>query len=169
MPSFMIGDRIVGGEAAASPIPWQVSVRNGQNGWGHFCGGTILDETTIMSAAHCFTTGQSMSGKYITAGVTNRNDNSGQTIEIEKGIWNAEMPYSGNNNDFIILKLKSALTFNANVEPACLPEADFAPDTTGQTCFVSGWGTLQSGIVFSKQMGKKEGFIKYIKLKAIFT
>merc|ERR1711935_323986 len=43
-PNFMTGDRIVGGEAAASPIPWQVSVRNGQSGWGHFCGGTILDK-----------------------------------------------------------------------------------------------------------------------------
>ena len=28
----MTGDRIVGGEAASSPIPWQVSVRQGQSG-----------------------------------------------------------------------------------------------------------------------------------------
>merc|ERR1712018_979621 len=54
-------------------------------------------------------------------------------------------PYEGNNNDFVILKLSSALTFNENVGPACLPDSDFAPDTTGQTCFVSGWGTLESG------------------------
>jgi len=145
MPSFMTGDRIVGGEDAASPIPWQVSVRQCQSGGCHFCGGTILDETTVMSAAHCFTSGQSMSGYYITAGVTNRHDTSGQTIEIANGVWNAEMPYQGNNNDFVILKLSSALTFNDNVGPACLPEPDFAPDTTGQTCFVSGWGTLESG------------------------
>merc|ERR1719266_1057330 len=145
MPSFMTGDRIVGGEDAASPIPWQVSVRQCQSGGCHFCGGTILDETTVMSAAHCFTSGQSMSGYYITAGVTNRHDTSGQTIEIANGVWNAEMPYQGNNNDFVILKLSSALTFNDNVGPACLPEPDFAPDTTGQTCFVSGWGTLASG------------------------
>ena len=74
-PSFMstsAAGRIVGGQDAESPIPWQVSVRNGQSGWGHFCGGTILDATTVMSAAHCFTSGQSMSGYYITAGVTNR-------------------------------------------------------------------------------------------------
>jgi hypothetical protein len=31
-PGFMTGDRIVGGEAASSPIPWQVSVRQGQSG-----------------------------------------------------------------------------------------------------------------------------------------
>ena len=28
----MTGDRIVGGEAAPTPIPWQVSVRQGQSG-----------------------------------------------------------------------------------------------------------------------------------------
>merc|ERR550539_1097766 len=144
-PSFMTGDRIVGGVAASSPIPWQVSVRQCQSGGCHFCGGTILDEKTVMCAAHCFTKGQSMSGYYVTAGVTSRNDGSGQTIEIANGVWNAAMPYSGNNNDFIILKLSSALTFNDNVGAACLPEPNHAPDATGQTCFVSGWGTLESG------------------------
>jgi len=141
-PSFMTGDRIVGGVAAAEPIPWQVAVRNGN--W-QFCGGTILDETTVMCAAHCFDKGQSMSGYNIRAGVKNKNDNSGQTIDISHGVWNEEMPYVGNNNDFIILKLASTLTFNDDVGAACLPDADHAPDTTGQTCFVSGWGTLESG------------------------
>merc|ERR1711936_706498 len=144
-PSFMTANRIVGGQAAESPIGWQVSVRQCAQGYCHFCGGTILDATTVMSAAHCFTTGQSMSGFYVTAGVRNRNDNSGQTIEIANGVWNADMPYQGNNNDFVILKLSSALSFNANVYPACLPDASHAPDTTGATCFASGWGTLQSG------------------------
>merc|ERR1711936_990251 len=144
-PSFMTANRIVGGQAAESPIPWQVSVRQCTQGYCHFCGGTILDATTVMSAAHCFTTGQSMSGFFVTAGVRNRNDNSGQTIEIANGVWNADMPYQGNNNDFVILKLSSALTFNDNVYPACLPDADHAPETTGATCFASGWGTLQSG------------------------
>merc|ERR1719225_402500 len=91
-PSFMTANRIVGGQAAESAIPWQVSVRQCAQGFCHFCGGTILDATTVMSAAHCFTTGQSMSGFYITAGVRNRNDNSGQTIEIANGVWNADMP-----------------------------------------------------------------------------
>ena len=141
----MTANRIVGGQAAESPIGWQVSVRQCAQGFCHFCGGTILDATTVMSAAHCFTTGQSMSGFFVTAGVVNRNDNSGQTIEIANGVWNADMPYQGNNNDFVILKLSSALSFNANVYPACLPDASHAPDTTGQTCFASGWGTLQSG------------------------
>ena len=47
MPSFMQNaDRIVGGEEAPSMIPWQVSV-------GGYCGGTIIDACTVLSAAHC--------------------------------------------------------------------------------------------------------------------
>ena len=43
-------DRIVGGEEAPSMIPWQVAILDES---GQFCGGTILDECTVLSAAHC--------------------------------------------------------------------------------------------------------------------
>ena len=44
-------NRIVGGQEATEMIPWQVSIRR----WNvHFCGGTILDARTILTAAHCF-------------------------------------------------------------------------------------------------------------------
>merc|ERR1712223_47471 len=51
MPDFMKNaDRIVGGEAAPSMIPWQVAMLSGSF---QFCGGTILDSCTILTAAHC--------------------------------------------------------------------------------------------------------------------
>ena len=56
VPSFMApdADRIIRGNTAPSPIPWQVSLRVFQSGANHFCGGTILDSRTVLSAAHCF-------------------------------------------------------------------------------------------------------------------
>ena len=57
---------IVGGQIPPSPIPWQVSV---QIEGLHFCGGTILDTYTILSAAHCFDGyGDSVDGFDIRAG-----------------------------------------------------------------------------------------------------
>ena len=79
IPTWMVAEgRIVGGEAAPEAIPWQVSVRSCTSGNCHFCGGTILDAETVMCAAHCFSLGQNMGGKYIRAGVVDRYDNSGQ-------------------------------------------------------------------------------------------
>ena len=51
MPQFMLdANRIVGGEAAPSPIPWQVALLSGSF---QFCGATILDASTLLCAAHC--------------------------------------------------------------------------------------------------------------------
>ena len=53
IPSWMKNDmkaRIINGKSAESPIPWQVHVHSLKG----ICGGTILDEETILSAAHCF-------------------------------------------------------------------------------------------------------------------
>ena len=60
---------IVGGQDAPSPVPWQVSVRSWSS---HFCGATILDESTLLCAAHCFSS-SSTSGKTIRAGSTQRS------------------------------------------------------------------------------------------------
>ena len=73
MPDFMKNaDRIVGGEAAPSMIPWQVAMLSGSF---QFCGGTILDSCTILTAAHCgINTGHS-----IRAGSTDKTS-GGQVI-----------------------------------------------------------------------------------------
>ena len=73
MPTFMQNaDRIVGGEAAPSMIPWQVAMLSGSF---QFCGGTILDSCTILTAAHCgINTGHS-----IRAGSTDKTS-GGQVI-----------------------------------------------------------------------------------------
>ena len=50
-------ERIISGEDVVNHIPWQVSIQAYNaplNQWDHFCGGTILNQYTILSAAHCF-------------------------------------------------------------------------------------------------------------------
>ena len=81
MPNFMTETNrfdpaeIVGGKPAPSPIPWQVSVQTGdyQSGYFHFCGATILDEFTLISAAHCFDGEMETSSKVIRAGSTKKS------------------------------------------------------------------------------------------------
>ena len=77
IPSWMkstFTDRIVGGKTATGPIPWQVSMQRRKEGFfpQHFCGGTILDANTVLSAAQCFTNRdgvpQPFNNKFVVAG-----------------------------------------------------------------------------------------------------
>lgn len=60
--------RIVGGrDAHKGEAPWQASLRNIQLdnkhgfGHGHYCGGALIKNNTVLTAAHCI-----YKGKYIT-------------------------------------------------------------------------------------------------------
>ena len=49
------------------------------------------------------------------------------------------------DNALAILKLRSSLTFNENVLPACLPDPSYTPEDSGEFAVVSGWGLISSG------------------------
>ena len=137
-------DRIFKGDDAPSPIPWQVHLRQGSptGSFGYFCGGTIIDAKTILTAAHCYHGKNLNSGDwFITAGVVHIQDGAGQSVFVEKVTLHESYNNNVNlpKNDIAILKLKTPLTFNHKVRQACLPEASFIP--TGKVV-ASGWGKI---------------------------
>lgn len=136
-------NRIVGGQDAPNPIPWQVSVRRSTNGGRHFCGGTVLDAKTILCAAHCFPD-KYVDGIYVMAGETNRY--RGENIAVSQALFYNAAPWNKDtmDNDIVILKLAKPLALGGNIQPACLPSPGFVPHD-GSQCMVSGWGALASG------------------------
>merc|ERR1712018_147468 len=144
VPSFISMDRIVGGQDASGPIPWQASIQT--SGGFHFCGGTVLDAKTVLCARHCFSNGNT-GNKKVVVGSTKKSGDGSQTSKIASVVVNSAQPYNGNTleNDVVILKLETALTLGDTVQAACLPAAGYTPETSGKTCVVSGWGTLASG------------------------
>ena len=142
IPSFMNqASRIIKGERAQGPIPWQVfwSYSNSLR-----CGGTILDRKTILSAAHCIDHNYQSLDISVRVGGTNIL-NQEQVIKVNSVIYNQEMPYSSEtlDNDIILLKLKEPLEFNFFVQPACLPNEETEPEVNTR-CLVSGWGTTST-------------------------
>ena len=134
-------ERIIQGKKAPKPIPWQAHMRvgNPKGTYSFFCGGTILDAKTILTAAHCYYQNPTASNYFIAAGATHVTDASAQVAYVESITLHPSYNHQTVNNDIAILKLKTALTFNSKVQPACLPAASLTPSGIA---VASGWGLV---------------------------
>merc|ERR1711962_518377 len=134
-------DRIVGGqEAEQHEYPWQVGLvsRNGKTPW---CGGTLISDRHIMTAAH-YTAGKTPASIQILLGEHRTNDDVFTRVDVTK--INDDPNYSMPNGDFSILTLTKPVTFTSSIRPACLP-ATTDKTYAGELATVTGWGTLSSG------------------------
>jgi len=164
VPSWMSGvsisTRIVGGTKAPSPIPWQVHVhfdRTDEEGTVG-CGGTIIDENTIISAAHCYYPLSGTTIRFIEAGITKdgpdpkKPSENGQIIQVKDVIihpgYDDSRTIGKFDNDIAVLILETPLVFNNNVGPARLPDPSLNLDkvafySDSQLATVSGWGRVR--------------------------
>jgi len=142
-------EKIVGGsDATPGEFPYQISFQDTQWGFAfHFCGGSILDEDTMITAAHCVHGKNYNNPKHlqIVAGEHNMRVTEGheQTKQVRRIIIHENYSPYKMENDIALLKLSSRLSMNTYVQPVALPRN--GQQTTGTTCVVSGWGSLSEG------------------------
>ncbi|KAJ8006781.1 hypothetical protein DPEC_G00110780 [Dallia pectoralis] len=146
-PSTMCGisplnTKIVGGQTASSGSwPWQVSLQSSGN---LFCGGSLINNQWVLTAAHCFRTiPPSLTVVLGLQNLQGSNPNS-LTLSVSQIIVNPNYNSQTNDNDLCLLKLSSTVTFNNFIQPVCLAASD-STFYTGTTSWVTGWGTTSSG------------------------
>lgn len=135
-PNF--GNRIVGG-ATASPgqFPYQVSLRTPAN--AHFCGGSIINNHWILSAAHC-TINRNIDNTVIVAGAHSRLS-GGVTFPLADIINHPDYHAPTIAWDVCVLRTTSAISYNNLISPIALGSHFVAG---GVMAVVSGWGLLSS-------------------------
>ncbi|XP_017850117.1 serine protease SP24D [Drosophila busckii] len=134
--------RIVGGKSAkAGQFPHQVSLRQFGN---HICGGSIISDRYILTAAHCVQfNGQPTPASRLAVQVGSLQLNSFETyVDVAQVKVHAKYGNGGRGYDIALLRLKSALRFNANVSAIALAEQDPPPNTLVD---ISGWGAIFQG------------------------
>ena len=124
---------IVGGSPTdVTNVPWQISLQDSE---GHFCGGSVVSETVIITAAHCVE-GMFASQIRVVAGVSNLND-SGQVRAVASIVEHPDYASSG-VADIAVINLAQPLSLGGTVQPIAL--ATTTDLSSANHALVSGWG-----------------------------
>ncbi|MEC7289916.1 MAG: serine protease [Pseudomonadota bacterium] len=151
MERWNSGDRqkIINGAAATlGQFPWIVSIGYSwpANAHGaHFCGGSILDEYTILTAAHCVKKPKARDLS-VTAGQILLDTHSPR-IQVEKVVIHENFVVPEYGSDIALLKLKSPLEFSETIQPMPALEDQYpgSEDPAFERGFwVMGWGQTET-------------------------
>jgi len=147
---------IVGGKAASlGEFPWAVFLGRRDKKSGDIevrCGGSLISNNAILTAAHCFDNKEKWWPKFVRLGEldwTDKNDGAEhQDIDIAKVIKHPEYNISTNKNDIAILHLRKNVNYDkGTVRPVCLPTDYSGPgkiEGLKNDPVAIGWGRLST-------------------------
>ena len=135
---FIVGGDEVDPSCPDCKYPFMVSL---QDSWGHFCGGTLVREDWVVTAAHCVN-GTSPNNVQVKIGLHNINGTSGaETRYVDDIIVHPQYSGWSLDNDYAILHLTSPSSF----EPIKLI-TDIYHESDGTWSTTMGWGaTSENG------------------------
>ncbi|XP_038639800.1 transmembrane protease serine 6 [Scyliorhinus canicula] len=135
--------RIVGGtNSTEGEWPWQTSIQiSGQ----HVCGGILINQNWILSAAHCFTSRYTPPDRWtVILGKFKLNliGYHELSFKVQKIISHRYYDDDTSDHDIALLLLDKPVPIVPFTYPVCLPAKTqvFETDTT---CWVTGWGTTE--------------------------
>ncbi|NWX89097.1 TM11C protease, partial [Nothoprocta ornata] len=141
MTTFSGVERIAGGQLARDgEWPWQASI---QLDGIHRCGASVISNTWLLTAAHCFRGGTDPRRWTASFGTLLRPPKQKRFVRniiIHEGYSDH---LHNHEDDVALVELASPIKFTSDVHSVCLPEASHEfPDNA--SCFVTGWGALSN-------------------------
>ncbi|XP_039526640.1 chymotrypsin-like protease CTRL-1 [Pimephales promelas] len=125
----------------ANPWPWQVSFQTSRG--EHVCGGTLINNFWVLTAAHCLIKPRN---HFVVLGQTDRGSKK-EPIQIKKIAkvfthpdYNKQIKF---NNDVTLVKLSSPVQMTSHVSPICLPGSS-STILPGTICVTTGWGKTET-------------------------
>ena len=120
--------------------PWQVQItRNG----GHWCGGSLLSDRWVLTAAHCID-GVPTSSLAVRAGLSNiaAPGPNVQTRSVLSTQTHPDWDSFALENDVGLIRLSSPVTFSKHIQPIAI---DSRTVPVGTKAYVTGWGQTAPG------------------------
>ncbi|XP_052897848.1 transmembrane protease serine 9-like [Anopheles moucheti] len=139
--------RIIGGvRALPGEFPAMVSIqRLILISASHVCGGTVLNQFHVLTAAQCFFTNQN-SRYRVQAGkvLLNSFEPTEQTINVLRFTMHPLYDGSASPFDIATVRLASPFGYNQYITPIVLPPIDSIPEGVVK---IAGWGTTTNGLL----------------------
>ncbi|KAM4862045.1 serine protease 38 [Thomomys bottae] len=150
--------KILGGRDATRKWPWQVSVHYAGL---HICGGSILNEYWVLSAAHCFDRDKNIQSYDMYVGMMNLMVANKYTMWYEVNQLIVHPSYAKQHpvgGDVALVQLKTPIEFSDSVYPICLAPTNM--NLSAVSCWATGWGLVS-------EEGKTLNELQEIKLPLI--
>ncbi|XP_066297658.1 mannan-binding lectin serine protease 1-like isoform X1 [Branchiostoma lanceolatum] len=160
--SFPSRDRIVGGGPSKKGAwPWQALVihQGAPRIRKPFCGGALVDEKWILTAAHCVGENDILPTGYlnVSLGLHNRKepDDNVVFLEVKKVVRHPDWNKDTFDSDIALLELKEEVKLTDYIRPVCLQrkarERSAQDVQEGRAGVVTGWGRTSN--VFGSEPG----------------
>jgi len=138
-------NRIVGGNPIdITEVPYQISLQYNDI---HFCGGSILNEKFILTAAHCASGSEANWPYYYVRVGSSLSNEGGQKIKVNPLGIRIHPGYDQDQywtNDMAILELEESIVLTDSAKPVQLPVLHLEVPIN-KYAQVSGWGLLSAG------------------------
>lgn len=141
--------RIVGGtDAVQGEWPWQVSLH--MNGIAQ-CGGSLITDTWVLTAAHCFVTPLDPSAYTVYLGAHQLSDlQNPPTVfrAVKQVIIHPDFTSGISGGDIALVQLEGPVSVTASILPVRLPSQGVQL-LEGTLCSVTGWGHVEERVPLS--------------------
>jgi len=136
-------ERIVGGEIAErGQFPYQIQIQYLNQ---HHCGGAIVNNNWIVTAAHC----SSHLAIYYTLVANQYNifaaEGEERKYTVTRVVRHPDYVDGELHDDVALMKVGSPIVFDDLVQPIPLPESGHLASANGTTTRITGWGSTSEG------------------------
>ncbi|KAJ7326752.1 hypothetical protein JRQ81_016511 [Phrynocephalus forsythii] len=157
-----MNSRIVGGtNASHAEWPWQVSLHLKLSTQSHMCGGSIIRDQWILTAAHCTEDLLITQVWRVYSGILKLSEINESTpfFKVQEIIVHPKYLASEQGYDIVLMKLDRPMNFSVLQQPLCLPTEE-GINTKYTECWVTGWG-------YTKERGQVEDTLQKVKIPLI--